>query len=131
MAALSFQAAAADDTDGILDAYAFDQGEDREVSEKWQSRGVKGIAYTDHKDLWATLGAWADMARDPDVWRQKLFVAAQKGPADLAPFIRDKDGIGRKVIRQIRRHWRRRFADPLDISLEGPGLNPAERRKVA
>ncbi|ESY75032.1 hypothetical protein X743_07235 [Mesorhizobium sp. LNHC252B00] len=77
--------------DGMSDRsnlYAFDKGLAEEIEAKWRDRGVTAIAYNDHSDLWKCLGAWADRANDPRVWRSKVVDLARRGPREVASYER-------------------------------------------
>ena len=74
---------------GQRSIYAFDNGSQEEVRQRWQDSGVSPLAYAkidkEHSALWNTLNAWAEQADDPSVWRQKLLDLARKGPRALTP----------------------------------------------
>jgi len=69
--------------------YAFDQGTEADVTERWKNRGVHPLAYpvSDpvHSALWDTLRAWAHRADDPDAWRRTIVDMASRGPRNLEP----------------------------------------------
>ena len=68
--------------------YAFQPGEADEATAKWGHRGVKAIPYaedSDHTELWHTLEAWAQRARDPDKWYSEVINKAKQGPQSLSP----------------------------------------------
>jgi hypothetical protein len=60
--------------------YAFDQGEEREVRERWLDRGVHPLPYPasdkSHSALWESLAAWANRADNPDKWIKSTWPAA-------------------------------------------------------
>jgi hypothetical protein len=72
--------------------YAFDQGTDAEVLDRWRDRGVIPLAYpksdSAHSALWHSLRTWADRADDPGRWRQSILTLAHQDPKRLAPHIR-------------------------------------------
>ena len=67
--------------------YAFDDGSEEEVRQRWRDSGVSPLAYANtdpnHSALWSTLNAWADRADDPIAWRRRTIEIAQKGPRSL------------------------------------------------
>ena len=68
--------------------YAFQAGDVDESASKWGHRGVQAIPYaegSDHAALWKTLEAWAQRARDPDVWYAEIINKAKQGPQSLSP----------------------------------------------
>ncbi|MFN4310076.1 MAG: SIR2 family protein [Ferrovibrio sp.] len=69
--------------------YAFDQGDEGEVSARWRDRGVTPLAYPRsdkaHSALWNTLRAWADRADDYEGWCQSVIQIAGRGPRNLLP----------------------------------------------
>lgn len=68
--------------------YAFQPGEADEATAKWRDRGVTAIPYaedSDHTELWRTLEAWAQRARDPDQWYSEVINKAKQGPQSLLP----------------------------------------------
>lgn len=69
--------------------FAFAEGTDEEVHERWQYRGVRPLAYPKsdraHSALWNTLGAWAIRADDRDAWQSSILALAKRGPRRLAP----------------------------------------------
>ena len=68
--------------------YAFQPGEADEATAKWTDRGVTAIPYagdSDHTELWRTLEAWAQRARDPDQWYSEVINKAKQGPQSLLP----------------------------------------------
>ncbi|MCI1004286.1 SIR2 family protein [Herbaspirillum sp. C7C8] len=68
--------------------YAFARGSQEKVNQDWQYRGVTGIAYTEHKDLWNSLSLWADFSEDPSSWYQSTVANSQKPPESLEPYER-------------------------------------------
>jgi hypothetical protein len=72
--------------------YAFDQGEEHDVHDRWRDRGVRPLAYAksglSHSALWKTLTAWADRAEDPERWRRSIIDLARHGPTELQPYQR-------------------------------------------
>jgi SIR2-like domain len=68
--------------------YAFQAGREEDAKALWIQKGVRAIAYAPdngHAALWETLNAWADRARDPERWRQRLIRRARRGPQVLQP----------------------------------------------
>jgi len=71
---------------GLEGVFAFQSGLSGEATAKWVQRGVKTISYDSsagHEVLWATLGAWARRARDPNAWYRSVIDLAKKGPPRL------------------------------------------------
>ena len=81
-------------TNGRLsEVYAFQSGEDDEAKARWQHKGVTAISYANencHAALWTSLEAWADRAKDPEVWQERTMELARRGPEALAPFEREQ-----------------------------------------
>jgi hypothetical protein len=68
--------------------YAFQDGREEDAKARWTQKGVSAIAYPPdkgHAALWDTLNAWADRARDPERWRERLIRRARRGPQVLQP----------------------------------------------
>ena len=65
--------------------YVFDQGELKELNEKWQSRGVQPIPYSSRESLWKTIEAWAKRSRNPSGWKKNVLKMAQVDPRTLKP----------------------------------------------
>jgi hypothetical protein len=68
--------------------YAFQAGREEDAKALWTQRGVRAIAYApdkSHAALWETLNAWADRARDPERWRERLIWRARRGSQTLQP----------------------------------------------
>lgn len=68
--------------------FAFDQGTESEVLNRWRDRGVTALAYPKspaHSALWDTLRAWADRSDDPEKWRRSVLNLASKNPRQLRP----------------------------------------------
>lgn len=68
--------------------FAFDQGTESEVFNRWRDRGVTALAYPRspaHAALWDTLRAWADRSDDPEKWRSSVLNLASKSPRQLCP----------------------------------------------
>ena len=72
--------------------FAFDQGSESDVTERWKNRGVQSLAYpvsdSAHSALWDTLRAWAHRADDPDAWRRTIVAMASQGPRHLEAYQR-------------------------------------------
>lgn len=70
-------------------AFAFQAGNQKEAAARWRHKGVEAIPYdtpdNSHTALWDSLEAWAERARDPERWYEKVINATQKGPAKLQP----------------------------------------------
>ena len=67
--------------------YAFDQGAESEVFNRWRDRGVIPLAYPNspgHSTLWDTLRAWATRADDPEKWRREALTLASRNPRNLS-----------------------------------------------
>lgn len=77
---------------GRRDIYAFANGAEKAVEDKWKALGVEAIVYEprdkEHSGLWLTLEAWAERAKDQRAWRSQIVEMAQKGPRALQPFQR-------------------------------------------
>lgn len=65
--------------------FAFDKGEPEEIEAKWRDRGVTPISYHDHPELWDSLEAWAERAKDPKLWRSSIIAMAAAHPSVLQP----------------------------------------------
>jgi SIR2-like domain len=68
--------------------YAFQEGRDDEARVLWQQKGANAIAYSSdnrHTALWETLKAWAQRARAPERWRDRLIKSASRGPEAMKP----------------------------------------------
>lgn len=68
--------------------FAFQSGPVEHARAVWASKGVEAISYddaNDHEALWSSLAGWAERARDPDGWHQRVLQNAQLGPAVLGP----------------------------------------------
>lgn len=72
--------------------YAFTPGEENEAEELWAERGVTPIAYSNedgkHSDLWLSIGAWAEAARNPEGETKRVIGLAQRKPRTLQAFER-------------------------------------------
>jgi SIR2-like protein len=71
--------------------YAFAAGEAAEVTADWRERGVTAIAYDpeeQHRHLWDGIHGWAERARNPGAWRQRITVLAATPPQQLKAFER-------------------------------------------
>lgn len=71
--------------------YAFQEGDGGAASALWEHRGVQAIPFDgsdDFSQLWDTLRAWAERARDIDGWHKRLLEKAARGPAELDPHVR-------------------------------------------
>jgi hypothetical protein len=68
--------------------YAFQSGREEDAKVLWIQKRVRAIAYAQdkgHAALWETLNAWADRARGPERWRERLIRRARRGPQALQP----------------------------------------------
>jgi hypothetical protein len=68
--------------------YAFQAGREEDAKALWAQKGVRAIAYAPddgHAALWETLKAWADRARGPERWRERLIGRGRGGPQVLRP----------------------------------------------
>jgi len=73
----------------VSNIYAFQYGEEADAQEQWLQKGVAPIAFgSNYDNLWDTLRAWAERARDPDAWYQQMIVAAAAGPSTVSPIVR-------------------------------------------
>ena len=82
-------------SNGRLDkVYAFHPGDTDDAASRWGHKGVRAIPYDskdgDHAALWDTLKEWAERAKDPEGWREKIISMARGGPESLAPFEREQ-----------------------------------------
>ena len=81
-------------TNGLLnEVYAFQSGEDNKAKARWQHKGVTAIPYASencHSALWISLEAWADRAKAPEAWQERIVELARRGPEVLAPFEREQ-----------------------------------------
>jgi len=72
--------------------YAFAAGKHSDVEEEWVERGVTPIAYDNangnHSCLWDTIEAWANAAKEPEIWNDKVLKLAQQKPTTLKSFER-------------------------------------------
>jgi len=74
------------DVGSLGNVWAFQSGATSEAVAMWRHRGVNPILYvaTDgHGALWDTLEAWAERARNPDVWYKSVIDLAKQGPEQL------------------------------------------------
>jgi len=68
--------------------YAFQAGNAGDAEAKWRHKGAIPIAYDEsanHKVLWDTLEAWAERAKNPNAWFEKIIAISQRGPESLTP----------------------------------------------
>jgi hypothetical protein len=68
--------------------YAFQSGREEDAKALWIQKGVHAISYApenDHAALWASLKAWANRARNPERWRERLIRRSSRGPQALQP----------------------------------------------
>lgn len=71
--------------------YAFQEGESGEAAALWEHRGVQAIAFDNSngfEPLWATLGAWAERARDVEGWYARLLATTSAGPTQVGQHLR-------------------------------------------
>jgi hypothetical protein len=71
--------------------YAFQGGPSSVAESRWRHKGVQPIEYDEgenHRALWATLGAWAVRAQNPEAWYEGVIALAQRGPEVLLPYER-------------------------------------------
>jgi hypothetical protein len=71
--------------------YAFQPGDPDEAKALWRAKGVEAIPFdpaNGFSALWRTLEAWAERARDPEAWQDRVLKAAGEGPAAMAGFER-------------------------------------------
>lgn len=76
-------------TTGKLEGvYAFQSGDTNYAHSRWSHKGVEAIPYNGtnkHAALWNTLEAWAERARAPERWTNRVIRTAQDGPELLKP----------------------------------------------
>lgn len=60
--------------------YALQQGAAAYATGLWRHKGVTAIPFDDFTVLWQTLEAWAERARDPDLWRRRVAEMSLHGP---------------------------------------------------
>lgn len=66
----------------VANLYAFQHGDEAQAREQWLQKGVVPIAFGfDYANLWDTLTAWAERARDLDAWVAKVLAQAANGPS--------------------------------------------------
>lgn len=72
----------------LINVYAFESGYSNESDTKWFHRGIKSIVYEKgdkHSALWKTLEGWAERAKSPQKWYQKIIELSKNGPRNLLP----------------------------------------------
>ncbi|MBY3217783.1 hypothetical protein HFO21_26085 [Rhizobium laguerreae] len=75
----------------VANIYAFQYGEVADAQEQWLQKGVVPIAFgTKYSNLWDTLKAWADRARDLGAWYQETITRAAAGPSEASPVFRGR-----------------------------------------
>ncbi|WP_246763658.1 SIR2 family protein [Rhizobium bangladeshense] len=75
----------------ITNIYAFQYGDEVDAQEQWLQKGVVPIAFgSDYDNLWDTLKAWADRARDLEAWYHQTMVEASSGPSKASPILRGR-----------------------------------------
>ncbi|MDR7224369.1 SIR2 family protein [Aminobacter aminovorans] len=75
----------------VTNVYAFQYGDEIDAQEQWLQKGVVPIAFGNSYDnLWGTLKAWAERARDPDAWYQQTIAEAALGPSTSSPIFRGR-----------------------------------------
>ena len=65
--------------------YAFERGTPENVTHNWEYRGVTGIAYENHSDLWQSLRTWAQYSEASQDWHRGVIEMAMRLPAELKP----------------------------------------------
>ncbi len=93
----------------FVGVYAFQAGNASDADANWKQKGVRSIAYDkadNHKSLWETLASWAERARNPNVWFEKIIAMSQKGPESFLPHER---GQAAHIVSTI--DGAKRFAD--------------------
>ncbi|MFT4955753.1 MAG: hypothetical protein ACI8U3_002152 [Brevundimonas sp.] len=66
--------------------YTLENADDSEAIALWEHKGVEAIPYGGgFPVLWETLELWAERARDPDVWLDRVLATAADGPCRLTP----------------------------------------------
>jgi hypothetical protein len=71
--------------------YAFAAGDGVVVEGEWRERGVTAITYDpvdNHRHLWESIDSWAERARDPVAWRNRVVSLARTPPERLRSFER-------------------------------------------
>jgi hypothetical protein len=72
----------------LAGVYAFQAGNAGDAEAKWRHKGVCPIAYDEadnHKALWDTFAGWAERAKDPNAWFEKIITLTRNGPEALSP----------------------------------------------
>lgn len=127
----------------LENAYAFQSGDHNDAAARWRHKGVEAIPYSPdnaHAALWQSLEAWAERARDPDVWYAKVIDASKKGPAAVQPHERGQvahvvstyEGVKKFCVGEVlpSADWLcvfdkyRRFAKPGSFGRRGPYVDP-------
>ena len=75
------------------ETYAFQGGDADYAASRWKPKGVAAIPYDvkdGHAALWDTLKEWAERAKDPEGWQEKIIEMARRGPETLSPFKREQ-----------------------------------------
>lgn len=66
--------------------YTLENADDGEAVALWEHKGVEAIPYRGgFPVLWETLELWAERARNPDAWLDRVLAVAADGPVSLAP----------------------------------------------
>ena len=132
--------------------YAFQSGDADEATAKWRDRGVTVIPYaedSDHTELWRTLEAWAQSARDPDRWYSEVINKAKQGPQSLSPHERGQVAHIVSTVEGVRKfsegeepppaEWLcvfdkyRRYGEPGKLGSwleEGPDVDPFDLYRI-
>ena len=75
----------------VTDMFAFQYGDEADAQEQWVQKGVVPIAFgKDYANLWGTLKAWAERARDVDGWYQWTIEEAAAGPSKASLVFRGR-----------------------------------------
>jgi hypothetical protein len=71
--------------------YAFQRGDVVSALEQWSQKGVTPISFGDrYEDLWDTLSAWSERARDVGGWYEATAKVAAEGPSATTPTFRGR-----------------------------------------
>ncbi|MDB5500912.1 MAG: hypothetical protein JWR89_814, partial [Tardiphaga sp.] len=124
--------------------FAFDQGTETEVADRWRDRGVIPLAYprsdAKHSALWKSLNAWAYRADDPEKWRNSIVALASSNPRKLTPHERGqvssivRTTVGAKLFSDAAEappaEWicvfdhNARYGEPREATRYGVGIDP-------
>ncbi|TAT79519.1 hypothetical protein ELI56_15550 [Rhizobium ruizarguesonis] len=75
----------------VTNIYAFQYGNEADAQEQWIQKGVVPIAFgANYNNLWDTLEAWAERARDIEAWYRQTMMDASVGPSNVSPIFRGR-----------------------------------------